>query len=338
MSYAQRKELSGNRTLAIIFMVVVLQFALVLRDRHRPCLQRHQEGGRGPEDVRRRGAAAATGEAAATAEGHAEGAAAADDAAAAGADEGAAAADPDGDAPHSAGDPAGHAHRRRRRRRRRRARCRRRRARKGDLRTPVQRRRLSGLGARPRAQGTAQAQLTIGPDGRVTGCNLIRSTGNSALEFSDLQHPAPPREVHARRATATAMRRPTRSRRRRSCGDLRRLTVSDSETDFRRKAQSCKQHPPQQFKSIWPDPRSPAGRHHRHLGVHHPRHHVDLLVLHPLHQADAAAEDHQPGPQGPRELLELAEPSRSRDQARGEERLSRDRRRRACSRRTSTAS
>jgi protein TonB len=32
------------------------------------------------------------------------------------------------------------------------------------------------------AQGTAQAQLTIGPDGRVTGCNLIRSTGNSALD------------------------------------------------------------------------------------------------------------------------------------------------------------
>jgi protein TonB len=32
------------------------------------------------------------------------------------------------------------------------------------------------------AEGTAQAQLTIGPDGRVTGCNLIRSTGNSALD------------------------------------------------------------------------------------------------------------------------------------------------------------
>jgi protein TonB len=32
------------------------------------------------------------------------------------------------------------------------------------------------------AQGTAQAQLTIGPDGRVTGCNLIKSTGNSALD------------------------------------------------------------------------------------------------------------------------------------------------------------
>jgi protein TonB len=32
------------------------------------------------------------------------------------------------------------------------------------------------------AEGTAQAQLTIGPDGRVTGCNLIRSTGNGSLD------------------------------------------------------------------------------------------------------------------------------------------------------------
>jgi protein TonB len=32
------------------------------------------------------------------------------------------------------------------------------------------------------AQGTAQAKLTIGPDGRVQACNLIRSTGNSALD------------------------------------------------------------------------------------------------------------------------------------------------------------
>ncbi|HEY6049245.1 MAG TPA: TonB family protein [Sphingomicrobium sp.] len=32
------------------------------------------------------------------------------------------------------------------------------------------------------AQGTARAQLTIGPDGRVTGCSLIQSTGNGALD------------------------------------------------------------------------------------------------------------------------------------------------------------
>jgi protein TonB len=32
------------------------------------------------------------------------------------------------------------------------------------------------------AQGTAQAQLTIGPDGRVAGCSLVRSTGNGALD------------------------------------------------------------------------------------------------------------------------------------------------------------
>jgi protein TonB len=32
------------------------------------------------------------------------------------------------------------------------------------------------------AEGTAQAQLTIGTDGRVVSCNLTRSTGNSALD------------------------------------------------------------------------------------------------------------------------------------------------------------
>jgi protein TonB len=32
------------------------------------------------------------------------------------------------------------------------------------------------------AEGTSQATLTIGPDGRVVGCNIIRSAGNSALD------------------------------------------------------------------------------------------------------------------------------------------------------------
>jgi len=32
------------------------------------------------------------------------------------------------------------------------------------------------------ASGTAQAQLTVGADGRVTSCNLTRSTGNGALD------------------------------------------------------------------------------------------------------------------------------------------------------------
>ena len=32
------------------------------------------------------------------------------------------------------------------------------------------------------AQGTAQATLTISPSGQVVGCNLIKSTGNSALD------------------------------------------------------------------------------------------------------------------------------------------------------------
>jgi protein TonB len=32
------------------------------------------------------------------------------------------------------------------------------------------------------AEGTAQAQMTIGADGRVTGCTITRSTGNNALD------------------------------------------------------------------------------------------------------------------------------------------------------------
>jgi protein TonB len=32
------------------------------------------------------------------------------------------------------------------------------------------------------AEGTAVASLTIGPDGRVTNCSIVRSTGNSALD------------------------------------------------------------------------------------------------------------------------------------------------------------
>ncbi|MEO7601993.1 MAG: energy transducer TonB [Sphingomicrobium sp.] len=32
------------------------------------------------------------------------------------------------------------------------------------------------------AEGTSQASLTIGPDGRVTSCNITRSSGNGALD------------------------------------------------------------------------------------------------------------------------------------------------------------
>jgi protein TonB len=32
------------------------------------------------------------------------------------------------------------------------------------------------------AEGTTRASLTIGPDGRVTGCNIIQSSGNGALD------------------------------------------------------------------------------------------------------------------------------------------------------------
>ncbi len=47
------------------------------------------------------------------------------------------------------------------------------------------------------AEGTTRASLTIGPDGRVTACNIIQSSGNSSLDFDDVQHSAPPRQVRA---------------------------------------------------------------------------------------------------------------------------------------------
>jgi protein TonB len=53
---------------------------------------------------------------------------------------------------------------------------------KGDLRTLFTSDDYPASAAAAEAQGTAQATLTIGPDGRVVGCNLIRSTGNGALD------------------------------------------------------------------------------------------------------------------------------------------------------------
>ncbi|HEX8839094.1 MAG TPA: TonB family protein [Sphingomicrobium sp.] len=53
---------------------------------------------------------------------------------------------------------------------------------KGDLRTLFSADDYPAAAQAAGAEGTAQAQLTIGPDGRVIGCNLVRSTGNSALD------------------------------------------------------------------------------------------------------------------------------------------------------------
>ncbi len=53
---------------------------------------------------------------------------------------------------------------------------------KGDLRALFSADDYPAAAQAAEAQGTAQAQLTIGPDGRVTGCNLVRSTGNGALD------------------------------------------------------------------------------------------------------------------------------------------------------------
>jgi protein TonB len=53
---------------------------------------------------------------------------------------------------------------------------------KGDLRTLFSSDDYPAAASAAGASGTAQAQLTISADGRVAGCNLIRSTGNSALD------------------------------------------------------------------------------------------------------------------------------------------------------------
>lgn len=53
---------------------------------------------------------------------------------------------------------------------------------KGDLRTLFSEDDYPAAAQAAGATGTAQAELTIGPDGRVVGCNLVRSTGNSALD------------------------------------------------------------------------------------------------------------------------------------------------------------
>ena len=53
---------------------------------------------------------------------------------------------------------------------------------KGDLRTLFSADDYPASAQAAGAEGTAQATLTIGPTGQVVGCNLTRSTGNGALD------------------------------------------------------------------------------------------------------------------------------------------------------------
>jgi protein TonB len=53
---------------------------------------------------------------------------------------------------------------------------------KGDLRTLFSPDDYPAAAQAAGAEGTAQAELTVGPDGRVVGCNLIKSTGNNSLD------------------------------------------------------------------------------------------------------------------------------------------------------------
>ena len=68
---------------------------------------------------------------------------------------------------------------------------------KGDLRTLFSADDYPPSAVSAGAEGTAQASLTIGTDGRVSRCNITRSSGNSALDARDLQHPSPAREIYA---------------------------------------------------------------------------------------------------------------------------------------------
>ena len=53
---------------------------------------------------------------------------------------------------------------------------------KGDLRTLFSADDYPASAQSSGAEGTTRASLTIGPDGRVTGCNIIQSSGNGALD------------------------------------------------------------------------------------------------------------------------------------------------------------
>jgi protein TonB len=53
---------------------------------------------------------------------------------------------------------------------------------KGDLRTLFSSDDYPASAQASGAEGTARATLSIGPDGRVAGCNITQSTGNGALD------------------------------------------------------------------------------------------------------------------------------------------------------------
>ena len=116
-------------------------------------------------------------------------------------------------------------------------------ARQGRCALAVQLGRLSGLRAVRGCGRLAQAQLTIGPDGRVVGCSwFVRRVMARSIPRPATSCAAGPSSL--RPATAAAMRRPIRIRRRPSCG-VSKANRPETEIDFRRKAKTCKQHPPQ---------------------------------------------------------------------------------------------
>jgi protein TonB len=113
---------------------------------------------------------------------------------------------------------------------------------KGDLRSLFSADDYPAAAQAAGAEGTAQAQLTIGPTAAWSAatCPLDRQR---RARFGDLQHPSPPRQVHAgarqqRQPTTDTVTTPP------IVGGSKANQLFQTR-NFRRKAQLCKQHPPQ---------------------------------------------------------------------------------------------
>ena len=132
----------------------------------------------------------------------------------------------------------------------------------------VQRRRLSGFGPVGRRRGhgpgvahdrpgRARDRLQHHPVDRQRRARIPRPATFFAAAPSSL-----------RLATAMAILRATRSRRRRSSGVWKANHTRFLRQNIQKESTAMQAAPAAQLKPIWSGPRSQAGWHHRHLGVH----------------------------------------------------------------------
>ena len=154
--------------------------------------------------------------------------------------------------------------RRRRRRRRRRARSQSAQSAKGDLRTLFSADDYPASAQSAGREGTAQAHADDRPRRPRRRLQPHPLDGQRRARFRDLQHPAPPREVHA---GARQQRQPD-DRHDHDAADhvaARRLIRLELFRDrFQKESTVMQAAPAARRKPLRPDPRSPAGRHHRH--------------------------------------------------------------------------